>query len=91
MKHWAIINKETGEHHFAISEAKAKEPPGYSAKMCKFVALDRAPTQHDTFDGKQLVHCGETEKRIAFEAKLNAMSRIEFYEFITKGLKNGIV
>lgn len=85
MDHYAVICRATGEHHFVITE-KGKKPSahGVCGKSTRFVKLDREPGEADKFDGKKLVRCDETAALIAYEARLNTMSRAEFMDEVLR-------
>lgn len=81
--HWAIIDKATGEHHFAIGEGRNR-PGGYDPAAVRFVRLKRAPCEHDHFDGKALRECRETRRQIDETASLDRMTRAEFVAHVLK-------
>lgn len=81
MAHWAVIDSESGEHHFAISE-RSERPPGYDNEKFSLVRLQRAPCEHDRFDGRRLVRCTETQDAIGRCARFNAMTRAELVDAI---------
>lgn len=74
--HWAIVDRTTGEHHFAIGMGRER-PSGYDEAIVDFVRLPRAPQEHDKFVGRRLIRCTETQAEIERCARFNAMSRAE--------------
>jgi hypothetical protein len=83
MKHWAIIDRKTGEHQFVATEDDQHPTKcGHRRSGNRFVELEREPEEHDRFEGDRLVRCEATRARIDQEAMLNRMSRLEFFEHL---------
>ena len=83
MKHWVKISKSTGEHSFVSSDDdKHPTDQGEPKEGYKYTRLDRAPEEHDVFDGKHLKHDAKNKEKSQRIAKLNAMSREELLDFV---------
>jgi hypothetical protein len=84
MKHWAVINKETGKlDSYTISDDdKHPRHHGGDTKKFRYVGLDREPTESDTFNGRRLVHSDEHREKLNRQAQFANMSRVEFFDYV---------
>lgn len=82
MRHWVKLD-QSGAHSFVRSQDDTHPTDhGEPKKGFTYVPLDRAPGEHEYFDGKGLRTDHASRLQSERAARINAMSREQFIEHV---------